>query len=136
MATKSRIAGAVLAGAVLWAVLWVGGAAIAQNIWSGILAPGQPVTHTGALLGYIAYSVLVSVASGYVTARIARGHLRAVHILAGIQLALGIAIEGAGWNLTPAWYHITFLVLLVPAIVFGGRMAADTRIQPALASSR
>jgi hypothetical protein len=124
MAAKARTVMAVLAGAVLWAVLWVGGAALAQQVWPEILVPGERLEHTGALLGYIGYSVIVSILAGYVTARLAAGHMRAVHILAGIQLALGIAIEGAGWQLTPAWYHIAFLVLLVPAIVMGGRLYA------------
>ena len=125
MTSKLRLGMAVLAGAVLWAVLWVGGAAVAAALWPEILAPGQPVSHTGALLGYIAYSVIVSVVSGYVTARIAHANMRAVYVLAGLQLVLGIAIETAGWALTPAWYHITFLALLVPAIVWGGRTGAN-----------
>jgi hypothetical protein len=91
-------------------------------VWPDVIVAGQPLEHTGALLGYIAYSVIVSVISGYVTARIAAA-MRAVHILAAIQLLLGIAIEGSGWELAPAWYHIVFLALLVPAILFGGQLA-------------
>jgi hypothetical protein len=135
MVTKSRIAAAVVTGAVLWAILWVGGAAIAQRIWPELIIPGQRLDHTGALLGYVAYSIIVSVISGYVTARIAAG-TRAVATLAAIQLALGIAIEGASWQLTPAWYHIVFLALLVPAILWGGSLARRTAPSAAAFATR
>jgi hypothetical protein len=122
MAGKARTAAAVAAGAVVWALLWVGGAAIAGALWPDIIVPGQRLDHSGALAGYVLYSVIVSVAAGYLTARIARGTSPAVAILAGMQLALGLAIELSSWDKTPAWYHIVFLALLVPALLFGGNI--------------
>jgi hypothetical protein len=135
MITKTRMTMAVVAGAALWAVLWVGGAALAQRVWPEIIVAGQRLDHTGALLGYIAFSVIVSVISGYTTARVA-GAMRAVHVLATIQLVLGIVIEGTAWNLTPAWYHIVFLALLVPAIVLGGNFALRLHQIPKLDMAR
>lgn len=122
MASRARTAAAVAAGAVVWALLWVGGAALAGALWPDIIVPGQRLDHAGALAGYVVYSVLVSVAAGYLTARIARGRSRAVAMLAGLQLLLGLAIELSAWDKTPAWYHIVFLALLVPAIFFGGNL--------------
>ena len=49
-----RIIMAVLAGAVVWAALWIGGTMAAAAAFPDLLSAGQPVTHTGALLGYIA----------------------------------------------------------------------------------
>ncbi len=122
MTNTARIAAAVIAGALVWAVLWVGGAAVAAALWPVIIEPGQRLEHSGALLSYIVYSVIVSVVAGYLAARIAQGRARAVGILAGIQLALGLAIELSAWDMTPAWYHIVFLALLVPALLFGGSL--------------
>jgi hypothetical protein len=117
---------AVGAGAVLWALLWVGGAQLVSAVFPALLPPGAPVTHTGVLLGLICYSVVLSVAAGYVTAALSAGSgVRAVRILGGLQLLLGIGFEVSAWSLTPVWYHFVFLVLLVPSILYGGHVRGD-----------
>jgi hypothetical protein len=126
---------AVLAGAILWAVLWVGGTQAAQSAFPSLLAMGQPVTNAGALLGMIFYSVALSILAGYVTAAVAsREPMPAVRALAILQLVLGIGFEVSAWSLTPVWYHLVFLALIVPATVFGGQMRAR-RQRPAAAFS-
>jgi hypothetical protein len=123
MAGTGRNVMAVVAGVVLWSVLWVGGAQVAAMVYPAVLAPGQPVTHVGALLGYIAFSVVLSVLAGYTTAALATGNrMRQVGIVAGVLLVMGIGFEVSAWQLTPVWYHLVFLVLLVPAVLFGGRL--------------
>ncbi|HSJ09996.1 MAG TPA: hypothetical protein VK928_08780 [Longimicrobiales bacterium] len=118
-----RITMAVLAGAVAWAALWIGGTMAAAAAFPDVLAAGQPVTHTGALLGYIAYSVVLSVLAGYVSAAVAGERAtRAVQALAALQLLMGIGFETSAWSLTPVWYHVVFLALIVPATLYGGRL--------------
>lgn len=133
-----RVILAVLAGAVVWAVLWVGGAQAAQAAFPSVLPLGQPVTSTAALLALIVYSVALSVLAGYVTASVAaRDSMPAVWALAVLQLAIGIGVEVSGWTLTPLWYHIVFLALIVPATVYGGRMRVRrARPSPVLSASR
>jgi hypothetical protein len=110
-----RVILAVIAGAVVWATLWVGGT-------MALVPQGQPVTHVGALIGLILYSVVLSALAGYVTAAVARaGAVTAVWSLAVLQLILGIIAETSAWSLTPVWYHLVFLALIVPATVAGGR---------------
>jgi hypothetical protein len=114
---------AVLAGAVVWATLWVGGTQALQSAVPSLLAMGQPVTNAGALIGLILYSVALSVLAGYVTAAVApRDPMPAVKALAILQLLLGIGFELSAWSLTPLWYHLVFLALIVPATVYGGRL--------------
>jgi hypothetical protein len=114
---------AVLAGAAVWAALWIGGTQAASAAFPHLLAAGQPVTHTGALVGLIVYSLPLSLLAGYVTAAVAVGdRMRAVWILAILQLALGVFVEMSSWSLTPVWYHLVFLALLVPATVYGGAL--------------
>jgi hypothetical protein len=126
MAGMRRDLLAVGAGAVLWAVLWVGGAQLVSAVYPALLPAGAPVTHTGMLLGLIGYSVVLSAAAGYVTAALSAGSGgRAVRILAGLQLLLGISFEVSAWSLTPVWYHFVFLVLLVPSILYGGHVRGD-----------
>jgi hypothetical protein len=127
MAKVGRMTMAVVAGAVVWAALWVGGTKGAQAAFPETLDPTRPLTHTGFLLAYIAYSVVLSVLAGWVTAAVQRERpLPAVWILATLQLALGIFAEVSYWSLLPVWYHLVFLALIVPATV-GGGMLRDRR---------
>ena len=133
MATTGRAVLAVVAGAVVWAVLWVGGTQAAGAAFPSVLPAGQPVSDAGVLLGLIAYSVALSMLAGYVTASIASTRpMPAVWALAVLQLVLGIGFEVSAWNLTPVWYHVVFLLLIVPATVYGGRLRA--RRQPVRAA--
>ena len=117
-----RIILAVLAGAAVWAVLWIGGTTLAQSLFPAQLAPGQPVTSIAAMLGLILYSVLLSLLAGWVTALVARANWSAaVWALAILQLTLGIIAEASAWKLLPVWYHLVFLALVVPATVLGGK---------------
>ena len=124
---------AVLAGAAVWAVLWIGGTQAAAAAFPHLLVAGQPVTHIGALVGLLIYSLPLSVLAGYVTAAVAVGNrMRAVWGLAILQLALGIIVETSSWHLTPVWYHLVFLALIIPATVYGGTLRVRRRpTQPA-----
>jgi hypothetical protein len=125
MATTGRAILAVIAGAVVWAVLWVGGTKAAGAAFPAVLPAGQPVTDSAALLGLIVYSVALSMLAGYVTATVASTRpMPAVWALAILQLVLGIGVEVSAWSLTPVWYHVVFLLLIVPATVYGGQLRA------------
>ena len=123
-----RAIAAVVTAEVLWTVLWLSFTMVAQSAFPDVVDPERPLTHTGALLAYLAYSVVISVAAGYVAALVRGGDpMRTVWVFAWIQLAIGIGFEASYWEMTPVWYHLVFLALLVPATVFGGRLRANTR---------
>lgn len=118
-----RAIAAVVIGYALWTVLWLGFSAGAQSLFPDVIDPSQTLTHTGALLAYLAYSVVISVAAGFVCAVIRKENpMKAVQVLAGILLISGVVAEVSYWDATPVWYHIVFLILLVPATLAGGRM--------------
>ena len=118
-----RAIAAVTVGALFWAVFWNLGTLIARMVFPGIIDPQLPITHTGALVAFVLYSAVLSVLAGYMTAAV-RGAtpMGSVWVLACIQLVLGIAFEAAFWHMTPLWYHLVFLALIVPATVWGGRL--------------
>ncbi len=121
MATSGRATLAVVAGAAVWAVLWIGGTRGGQAAFPDLLREGQPVTHAGILAALIGYSVALSLLAGFVTAAAGgREPLPAVWALAVLQLLLGIIAEASYWSLMPVWYHVVFLTLVVPATVSGG----------------
>jgi hypothetical protein len=39
-----------------------------------------------------------------------------------IQLGLGIFFQSQAWQLMPLWYHVPFLLLIVPATLLGARL--------------
>ena len=117
--------GAVLAGAAVWAVLWIGGNTGLAAGFPDIIVAGEPITHVPMLMLLIAYSVVLSVLAGFTTAAVeGGGSMFAVKILAGLQLMLGVFFEVTSWSLLPLWYHVVFLLMIVPATLTGGRMKA------------
>jgi lysylphosphatidylglycerol synthetase-like protein (DUF2156 family) len=129
MNNTGRLVLGVIAGVTIWSLLWIAGTGAAQAAFPDVLDPAQRLEHVGALLGYIAYSVVLSLLSGYVAAAAAaaggaRAAMRAAWIVAVILLGLGIFFEVLYWEMLPVWYHLVFLALLVPATVYGGKLKA------------
>lgn len=120
-----RAIGGVAAAFLLWTALWLGFTQAMSAIFPDIVDPQQPLTHTGVLVGYVVYSVLISALAGYVCAAV-RGSdpMRTVWVFAVIQLLVGIGFEASYWDMTPVWYHLVFLALIVPVTVWGGRLRA------------
>lgn len=134
MGKAGRVTLAVIAGAAVWAVLWNAGTLGAQAALPDILPAGQRITHVGALAGLIAYSVVLSVLAGYTTVALAGRYPQpALKILAAVQMLLGLGFEIAFWSMTPVWYHIVFLVLVIPATLYGGSLRSASRSTPRMA---
>ena len=115
-----RTVAAVVAGNFIWTALWLG---LNTLLRMQALLPPEPTQRVDApaplgvmLMG----SVVFSIAVGWITTAIAGGstYWPAI-ILAVIQLALGIFFQAQAWHLMPAWYHVPFLLLVVPATLLG-----------------
>ena len=111
---------AVLAGATLWAILWLGSNAALAALFPSHIVVDEYIGHVGILTTMFGLSVVYSVLAGYATGVVARtsrvGHGFALGIL---QLGLGIFFQAQYWQLMPLWYHLPFLALLLPANVYG-----------------
>lgn len=114
---------AVVAGFVAWSVIWFGGTTAVQSAFSSRFNTDQSTSDVLVLGLLLALSVVCSLVAGYVTALVARNSWRAMAwVQATVLLAVGIVVEVGMWKLLPAWYHIVFLLLLVPATLFGARL--------------
>ncbi len=114
---------AVIAGYLVWTALWLGGNAAFFGAAGEAVGAGVPYTAAGPLAGTIALSVVCSVAAGLTAAAIAGQRARAVVlVLAALLLLTGILVQIGVWPLMPVWYHLTFLALIVPATLLGGRL--------------
>jgi hypothetical protein len=115
----------VVAGFILWSVLWLGFNQVLLML--GLISPTvtEPVTDALPLLLLLVGSVLISLVTGYVTARMV-GFPWALPVaaLGVLLLATGIFFQLKMWYVIPLWYHLTFLVLLIPMTFAGARVRA------------
>jgi hypothetical protein len=119
---------AVIAGFILWSVLWLSLNQLLLVL--GVMPPAvtEPVTTATPLLVLLAGSVLISLVSGYVTARITGvPWALAALALGALLLATGIFVQLKLWYLIPLWYHLAFLLLLIPMTLLGARVRAGSR---------
>ena len=118
-----RAALAVIVGYLVWTALWLGGNAAFFGAADAAVGAGVPYTAAGPLAGVIALSLVCSIAAGLTAAAIARQRARAVVlVMAALLLLTGVVVQIGVWTLMPVWYHLTFLALIVPASILGGRL--------------
>jgi O-antigen ligase len=70
-------------------------------------------------LARLALGALSSLAAGFVAAWIGKGRTRAAMLTGVILLGLFIPDHYLLWSKFPIWYHLTFLVSLVPLTLLG-----------------
>jgi hypothetical protein len=113
----------VTAGVVLWSVLWVAGNAVLSLATPGSFKEDGSTDLFAILAGILVWSIVLSILSGYVTVAIARSQgLVQTVIVGAILLAIGIFVQMQYWDVMPLWYHLSFLVLLLPMVVVGGKI--------------
>ncbi len=113
----------VIVGFVVWSILWVGCDSVIRVISPGI-APSNDLSNipTAYLAVKLILSVIFSIISGFIAALIAKENTKSTLILGVLLLLIGIMVELSIWNLLPVWFHLAFLILLIPMTLFGGRL--------------
>lgn len=114
----------VIVGYAIWSILWITGNGLVFKEVAEVVRRGEPYMKTGPYVGVLVLSVLCSLAAGAVCAVIAGKKATSAAIVTGVLLLLtGIGVQASVWTLMPVWYHLTFLVLLVPVTLVGARLA-------------
>ena len=121
MAGTLRSVGAVMAGVLVNVV-----AATAIDLVlhaTGVYPPGQPMSN-GLFALATAYRLVIAIASGFVTARLAPARPMAhALVLGAVGLVLGLLGTVVMWNAGPHWYPIALVVTALPCCWLGGRIA-------------
>jgi len=128
-----RIIIAAIIGFVVWSILWVGSDAVFMAIspwYKESLEGFQKALETNTpfevpstlLIISLIRSVLFSIISGLITAIISQESSKAPLFAGVLLLAFGIFIQSIYWNYVPLWYHIPFLLLLIPMTMLGGKL--------------
>jgi hypothetical protein len=112
---------ALIAGSVTWMLTALGMDNVLMRVAPQWFGANGRVESVGVLLLMMAYSLLFSVLGGYVAALVAgRKEISHAFVLGVLQLIMGIVATIKLFDTAPLWWHLTFLLLLIPANVFGG----------------
>ena len=116
--------GAVVAGFVVWTVLYLGGNALLAAAFPSSFNPDGSTDSAVMLVLILVLSVVYSVVSGWTTARVAQSKAFGSSVALGVLLLIvGIGVQMQYWEVMPLWYHLVFLGALVPAVLLGYRLA-------------
>jgi hypothetical protein len=114
----------VVAGLLAWMLVATIAGVIMRAVWADYNAVAEAMTFTlPMMIARLAIGALATVAAGSVTAAIVRRSTVAT-LMPGLLLLIGfIPVHIGLWNKFPVWYHLTFLVSLVPFTWLGARLA-------------
>ncbi len=124
----------IVVGFIVWTILWVGSDAILMTLMPGWYGNHQTEFETAVknqtdfrvdsmilIIGLIR-SIIISIISGYLAALIAKENKKSTFGLGILLLLFGIFIQSIFWTYVPLWYHIPFLLLLIPMTILGGKL--------------
>jgi len=121
-----RIISGVVVGFIVWTIIRLGGNDLAIAIAPGI-APNADFSNvpTSFVIILLLLSLISSLAAGFVAVLISREHFKTTLILGGLLLLVGIFFQAMAWNNLPLWYHLLFLISLIPMTILGGRLRGE-----------
>lgn len=129
-----RVMLGAIAGFIVWSILWVGLGEVLSLIspgWYGkisadfraaVAAQTPYALGSGVLIWLLVQSAICSLVSGYTAALVARENFKSPILLGVLLLLFGIFVQSAHWSYMPLWYHIPFLLLLIPVTMLGGKL--------------
>jgi hypothetical protein len=111
----------VVAGLAVWIAVVAVAGLIMRSSWPAYARVADAMTFTlPMMLARLSIGALATLAAGWVTAALAPRPLL-VRVIPGIiLLAAFIPQHIALWHTFPIWYHLTFLLSLVPLTYLGG----------------
>lgn len=119
----------VVVGFLVWTILWLGSNAGLARALPEKFSEDGTTESSGILLLIVVLSLVFSVLSGLVTKVTTRTEgWKPVGILGGLLLLVGIVVQLQYWDVMPVWYHLCFLVLLLPGVLLGGRLAPSRAV--------
>lgn len=119
-----RSALACLAGVFTWVVV----ASLINHLLRLTFAGYSVAEHTeqytlGMKWARLLMAFVTSLAAGAVTRRVAPAIRWTPWAVGCIALAIFVPLHISIWSLFPAWYHLTFLLSLLPAVLAGASLA-------------
>ena len=112
----------VVAGLTVWLVLASLAGLILRAAWPEYAQVATAMTFTLSMkIARLAIGALATVAAGVVTRAVAQSTAAGL-VVGAMLLVIFIPEHVALWNKFPVWYHLTFLISIVPCVVLGSRL--------------
>ncbi len=110
----------VVAGLGVWVAIVLVAGAVMRPAWPAYASVAAAMTFTLPMLtARLAISTLATLATGFVTAVITQSLVASV--IPGVLLLIAFIPQHIMlWDKFPVWYHLTFLLSLVPLTYVGG----------------
>jgi hypothetical protein len=132
-----RVAGGVIAGLVTWALV-----ATLLNFGLRLTIPGYHAAEAtlqftlAMKIGRLVEAAIASIAAGAAVALVAPRSRWAPALMGLIVLGMFLPVHLRLWDKFPIWYHLAFLVPLVPLAAAGGMFpsARTTRSRTAVST--
>jgi hypothetical protein len=123
---------AVLAGLAVWVLVITIAGLIIRATWPAYVAVANAMTFTLPMkLTRLSIGALATVAAGVAAALVARQWPTREALTTGVVLlVLFIPQHIMLWDKFPVWYHLTFLLSLVPLAYVGGRSQRPLQATP------
>jgi hypothetical protein len=120
----------VVAGLAVWVVIAAVAGVIMRASWPAYASVASAMTFSlPMMIARLSIGAFATVAMGFATAVVARSVI--VRLSPGVLLlVLFIPEHLMLWDKFPVWYHLTFLVSLVPLTYAGGKIAEWGRASP------
>jgi hypothetical protein len=119
---------AVVTGVVAWFVLVTVVSPVLRAAWPDYAAVADAMTFTLPMMfARLAIGAVATLAAGCVAARVARRSTFASMATGIVLLVLFIPQHIMLWARFPVWYHLTFLLSLVPLAGLGGTIGGRWR---------
>jgi hypothetical protein len=114
---------ATIAALAVWVAIVSVLGRVLQVSWPEYARVAEAMTFTLAMqMARLAIGAVATVAAGWTAALITRSAL--ARLAPGVLLLIGfIPVHLSLWDKFPVWYHLTFLLSLVPLTLAGARMA-------------
>ena len=118
----------VVAGLVVWVVIATVAGLIMRGAWPEYAAVADAMTFTLPMMfARLSIGGVATLAAGWCTAIVARRSTLATLTTGLILLVLFIPQHVRLWDRFPLWYHLAFLLSLVPCTYLGGKIASGRK---------
>src|SRR5262245_14385276 len=116
----------VVAGLAAWLIVATVAGLILRLSWPAYASVAAAMTFTlRMLVARLSIGAVAALAAGLVTAAVARRSMRATLITGLLLLLVFVPDHLSLWAKFPVWYHLTFLVSLVPLTYLGGMIVRN-----------
>ena len=121
----ARKALGVIGGLVVWIAVATVAGVILRAAWPAYASVADAMTFTlPMMIARLGIGAVATVAAGWLAATISRRSTLAT-LLPGVVLLAGFIPQHIMlWEKFPVWYHLTFLLSLIPLAFLGGKLEA------------